>query len=79
MSSYCFCLVSRNVFSFTQQRGLFGQFPNQSVVSSGQMKRPNAISAAIMRFVLMTVSVLYWEANCRLVDVLDVLSLFSSK
>ncbi|KAI0226530.1 hypothetical protein LSAT2_022949 [Lamellibrachia satsuma] len=39
---------NRNVFSFTQQRGLFGQFPNQSVVSSGQMKRPNAISAAIM-------------------------------
>ncbi|KAK2180953.1 hypothetical protein NP493_419g05027 [Ridgeia piscesae] len=39
---------NRNVFSFSQQRGLFGQFPNQSVVSSGQMKRPNAMSSALM-------------------------------
>ena len=47
-----FFYVCRNVFSFSQQRGLFGQFPNQSVVSSGQMKRPNAMSSALMRFVL---------------------------
>ena len=47
-----FCSVSRNVFSFSQQRGLFGQFANQSAaVSSGQMKRPNAISSTLMRFV----------------------------
>ena len=39
------------MFSFSQQRGLFGQFANQSAVSSGQMKRPNAISSTLMRLV----------------------------